>query len=95
MLSLPTTAPAEIMAIYRLLQNTAFGPDLIQEMTKAYEEACTKLGLTEMRTDPLTELVARTIIEFAQSGVKDSKTLCELTLGKLLAEGASRVSEPK
>jgi hypothetical protein len=58
------------MAIYRLLQNSAFGPDEIRCMTTAYEDALRILGLAD-RTDPVTEIIAKRIIEIAQTGVRD------------------------
>jgi hypothetical protein len=58
------------VAIYRLLQNSAFGPEEIERMTTAYEDALRALGLTN-RADPITEIVAKKIIEIAQTGERD------------------------
>lgn len=58
------------MAIYRLLQHAAFGPEEIERMTTAYEDALRELRLSD-RTDPLTEIVAKKIIEIAQTGERD------------------------
>ena len=58
------------MAIYRLLQKSAFGPDEIERMTTAYEDALRVLGLTD-RADPMTEILAQKIIEIAQTGERD------------------------
>jgi hypothetical protein len=58
------------MAIYRLLQNSAFGPEQVDRMTTAYEDVLRILGLSN-RTDPLTEIVAKKIIEIAQTGERD------------------------
>ena len=52
------------MAIYRMIREAVFEPDAIERMTAAYEHALKVLQLTD-RTDPLTELVARKIIEIA------------------------------
>ena len=71
------------MAIYRLLQNSAFEPEQVQEMTRAYESVCAALGLTERRTDPFTEIVARAIIEIAQTGVRSGEELHALALSRL------------
>ena len=49
------------MAIYRLLQNTAFGPEHIAVMTEAFEDVYRELGLAE-REDPLRDIVARAIM---------------------------------
>lgn len=58
------------MAIYRLLQNSAFGPEEIERMTTAYEDALRILGLTD-RADPMTEILAKKIVEIAQTGERD------------------------
>jgi hypothetical protein len=58
------------MAIYRLFQKSAFGPDEIDRMSTAYEDALHVLGLTD-RADPMTEILAKKIIEIAQTGERD------------------------
>ena len=58
------------MALYRLLQNCAFGPDEIKRMTTAYEDTLRVLGFAD-RTDPITEIIAKTIVEIAQTGERD------------------------
>jgi hypothetical protein len=63
------------MAIYRLLQNSAFGPEEIDRMTIAYEEALRVLGLTD-RADPMTEILAKKIVEIAQTGERDPIRIC-------------------
>jgi hypothetical protein len=70
------------VAIYRLLQGSAFEPDDIVRMTTAYEKALILLGLRS-RTDPLTELVAKYIVEIAQTGEKDFETICTLAIERL------------
>jgi hypothetical protein len=70
------------MAIYRLLQNVPLGPDEIGELEAAYEQALSALGLKD-RNDPITRLVARRIIEIAQTGVRDSGQLASLTIEEL------------
>jgi hypothetical protein len=49
------------MAIYRLIAKGSFGPEEIKVMTAAYEGALADLKLNDRR-DPLTELIASTII---------------------------------
>ena len=58
------------MAIYRLLQKSAFGPEEIRCMTTAYEDALRVLGLID-RNDPMTEILAKKIVEIAQTGERD------------------------
>jgi hypothetical protein len=65
--------------LYRLLQNSAFEPAAIEAMSAAFEDVCRDLGLAE-RTDPLRDLVAKKVIEFAQRGERDPARLRDLTL---------------
>lgn len=67
------------MPIRRFLAGQAFQPELIQQMSSAFVRACEALRL-ETVDDPATRLVARTIIEFAERGLKDAETLLEMTL---------------
>jgi hypothetical protein len=55
------------VAIYRLIRESVFEPEAIERMTTAYEQALKVLQLTD-RQDPITELVAREIIAFAEMG---------------------------
>jgi hypothetical protein len=70
------------MAIYRLLQNMPIGPDEIGRLAAAYEQVLGALGL-KRRSDPITELVARKIIEIAQTGVRDSQELAAIAIKEL------------
>jgi hypothetical protein len=67
------------MPIRPFLAGQAFEPSLIREMSLALENVCAKLNLT-LRDDPETRLVASTIIELAQRGVRDAATLIPMTL---------------
>jgi hypothetical protein len=58
------------MAIYRLLQQTAFTPEDIAFLVKAYEDCLRALNLAN-QPDSKTEAVARAVIEIAQTGVRD------------------------
>ncbi len=75
----------ETTPIYRLLQNSPFGPDEITILTEAYEHTLRKLGLVD-RNDPITEMVARKVIELAQRGVRETQRLSELTIKELGVE---------
>jgi hypothetical protein len=56
------------MAIYRLLQNSPMGPEEIRRLeAAAYEQALRTIGLKD-RGDPITEMIAKKIIEIAQTG---------------------------
>lgn len=67
------------MPIRPFLAGQAFQPELIQQMSTAFVRACESLKL-ELVDDPATRLVARTIIDFAERGLKDAETLLEMTL---------------
>lgn len=77
------------MPIYRLLQNSPLGPEEIKVLTDAYEQTLRKLGLVD-RNDPITELVARKIIELGQRGVRETTQLSELAIKELGVEPPSR-----
>jgi hypothetical protein len=58
------------VTIHRLLQHSAFNQDDIDRMVAAYEHCLDALGLAD-RSDPVTELIARQIIEITQTGERD------------------------
>ena len=70
------------MAIYRLLQHSAFTPEDIHPITTAYEDCLRILKLTN-RSDPLTEIIAKAIFEIAQTGVRDPIQLRNLALEQI------------
>lgn len=73
-----------VVAIYRLLANSAFDPSKVTVMVEAYECACRALDLSGNRTDRLTELVAKKILEIAQGEAEpDAKSICERSLEEL------------
>jgi hypothetical protein len=72
------------MATYRLLQNVPFGPDEIGCLVAAYEQTLNALGL-KPRSDPITQLVARKIVEIAQTGVCDSRQLASIAIKELMS----------
>jgi len=58
------------MPIYRLLQNMPMGPEEISRLTTAYEQALRTIGIVD-RGDPLAELLAKKIVQVAQTGVRE------------------------
>jgi enoyl-CoA hydratase/carnithine racemase len=70
------------------LQNQAFDPEVIEEMSAAFADACKTLGLID-RADPITEIVARRIIELAQRGVRTKAALYAMTVKDFNAEPLS------
>lgn len=57
------------MTIYRLLQNTAFGPEDVERLVMAYEQTLRALRLKD-RNDSITQLVAEKIIAVGRLGMK-------------------------
>ena len=57
-------------------------PDEISRVTAAYEQALQTLCVKD-RDDPLTEMIAKTIIKIAQTGVHDAAQLSALAIKEL------------
>jgi hypothetical protein len=70
------------MAIYRLIANGSFGPDVIEAMTAAYEAALLDLRMID-RSDPLTELIAKSIVNVTATGERDPEIIKERALNAL------------
>jgi hypothetical protein len=70
------------MAIYRLLKNSILEPEEIARITEAYEKALHTLSVKD-RDDPLTDMIAKTIIKIAQTGVHDAAQLSALAITEL------------
>ena len=68
-----------VMPIRPFLAGQAFEPEIIRQMSLAFETVCGKLNLT-LADNPETRLVASKIIELAQRGVRDAATLTTMTL---------------
>jgi hypothetical protein len=67
------------MPLVRLLRDNSFGPEEIVVMSAAFEDALATLHLVD-REDPLVELVAKKVIECAQSGIRDRIRLRDCAL---------------
>lgn len=70
------------MAIYGLIESGSFDPEEIEAMTKAYESALADLQLAD-RNDPLTDLIAKSIITVASTGERSPDNLKERALNAL------------
>ena len=70
------------MAIYRLIANGSFEPDVVESMTAAYEGALSDLGLND-RNDPITDLLANSIITVTSTGERDPTRIKERALHAL------------
>lgn len=82
------------MAIYKLIANGSFGPDDIEVMKAAYEAALVDVGVTN-REDPITELIAKSIVNVTASGKRDPKQVMERALNALgVRRSVAAVSQP-
>jgi hypothetical protein len=70
------------MAIYRLMREASFEQEDIDRMSAAYEHALRELQLKD-RSDPITELIARKIIEITRSGERDPARISAATVQAL------------
>jgi hypothetical protein len=70
------------MPIYRLLENTSLGPQEKSVLGNAYERTLRTLGLID-RNDPITEMVAKKIIELGQRGIRDPEILSARAIKEL------------
>jgi hypothetical protein len=70
------------MAILQLLQNSELAAEDMARLLAAYEKTLRALGLVD-RSDPMTELVARKVIEISQSGVRDPAQISRLSVRAL------------
>ena len=70
------------MAIYRLIASGHFGPDEIEAMTKAYEAALLELRIID-RKDPLTEIIAKSIVNVTATGARDPEVISKRALNAL------------
>jgi hypothetical protein len=70
------------MAIYRLLKGSPLEPEQIKSLVAAYEKTLRKFGLVD-RDDHITEMIARKIVEIAQTGVHDPAQLSAMAIKEI------------
>ena len=70
------------MGIHKLIANGSFGPDEIRVMSEAYETALAVLQLSN-DDDPLTELIAKSIINVSATGERDPVQMAERAINAL------------
>jgi len=70
------------MPLQRLLGEAVFPPEDIARITQAYEAALQLLRLTD-RHDPVTEIVAKKIIEVTRAGERDPPKICARAIKEL------------
>jgi len=68
------------MPIYALLKKQdAFAPEQVEALARVFKDVLQALGLVH-RTDPVTELVAKKVVEVATGGISDPDRLRALTI---------------
>ena len=72
------------MPIYRLLQDSSLPAESTARLVTAYQQTLRALRLVD-RNDPITELVARKIIEIAASGLHDPAEISKRAVKALSA----------
>ena len=70
------------MAIYRLIARGSFGRQEIEVMTAAYEGALSGLALAD-HNDPLTVIIAKSIVNVTATGERDPEKIRERALNAL------------
>jgi hypothetical protein len=67
------------MPLTPFLKEGNFNPPAIEAMSAAFEGVCASLQLLN-RTDAVTEIVARMVVEVARTGERDPERIRELVL---------------
>jgi hypothetical protein len=67
------------MPLTPYLKEAVFDPKAIEAMNTAFVAACKSLQLL-IRDDPMTEIVARKIIDIARTGERDPQRMHDLAL---------------
>ncbi|HEV7600172.1 MAG TPA: hypothetical protein VGO49_07920 [Bradyrhizobium sp.] len=70
------------MPINRLLARSSSGPEEIRLLNEAYEQTLRALNLVD-RNDPVTEIVAKKIIEISQTSSSDPAQISKLAIEAL------------
>lgn len=68
-------------AIHRLLKNSPFAAEQ-RELVAAFEQCLKMFGLTD-REDPITDMIARKIMEIRKSGERDPDRIARIAVNEL------------
>jgi hypothetical protein len=68
------------LAIYELLEDTAFGPEDVKVIITTYQAALKALHVID-DTGPMADLIAKNILDVARQGERDPVRLYEKALG--------------
>jgi hypothetical protein len=83
------------MTINGIFSDQAFGPEILEDMSRAYESVREALCL-KMTDDPVTRTVAGTVIELAQRGVRNVDMLRMMALREFDANyGLGQSAKPQ
>ena len=77
------------MAILQLVKGSAFDPEQIKVMTEAYEATLKSLHL-KAGTDSINEIIAKKIVNIAQTYERDPKRISARTINELGQDLANR-----
>ena len=80
--SLVTEGGEGEMTIRRLLQNSSVSPEEVVRLRIAYQKTLHGLHLVD-RNDPVSEIVAKRVIQVAGTGVRDPAQICKIALKEL------------
>jgi hypothetical protein len=72
-----------------VLRNSKLRPEQIERLELAYKYALRALSLTDRRDDPLTEMIARKILEIDATGVSDPSEISEIAVKQLSTSAKS------
>ena len=70
------------MAIHKLIANGSFGPEEIEVMKAAYDAALVDVGVSNP-DDPITDLIAKAIINVIANGERSPEVVAERALNAL------------
>ena len=71
------------LPIHRLLRHSAFEPEHISAMIKAYETAVRELTERDSASRASDKVIAQTVIQSAQTGERDASIIAEKTIARL------------
>jgi hypothetical protein len=80
--------------IYELLRKGVFAPDDVVMLGNVFEDVLQTFGLVD-RKDPLTEMVAKKLVEFATSGIRDPARLKALTVQALIQQQQQQIQRTR
>jgi hypothetical protein len=71
-----------VMAIYRMLKNLQIEPEEASNLATAYELVLLALDLKD-RDDPITEMIAKKVLEIGQRGIRDTQQISTIAIEQL------------